>query len=561
MNRWLLLLLLYVGNLQAVERVLDFHSDIRIAADGTLSVTEMIAVQVEGREIRRGILRDFPTDYRDPRGARVTVPFEVVRVLRDDAPEAYRLERMPNGVRMRIGNPDVQLATGRHSYEIRYRTARQIGFFRDSDELYWNVNGNGWTFAFDRISAEVRLPQNVPAASLKAEAFTGPVGAQGRDYEAFVQDGAAAWRSTRGFAPREGMTIVLQFPKGIVARPAPLQRLAWFFAANQGVLAGLGGLVLLLLFLYWRWSAVGRDPAAGPRFPRYDPPPGLGPAAVRFVHKMGADNRCFAAGLLGLGQRGFLQIRQQGHAFTIERTGQKVDMLPGEQALAEMLLAPGHPLVLSRAHDLGVEQARKNFAAQLTAKYGGGGLFSKNSGSMVLGIVLAAATLGAMHLLGAPEVFLFSVAGAMVLLLLFFGRIMPAYSMVGRKLEDHIDGLKLYLSVAEADELRRMKAPPQTAEEFARLFPYAVALDVEKTWAERFTKMLGLAAVAAAAGAYYSSDHGFASLGSGGGGFADSIAGFGDTISAASSPPGSSSGGGGGGSSGGGGGGGGGSGW
>src|SRR5262249_35443446 len=156
--------------------------------------------------------------------------------------------------------------------------------------------------------------------------------------------------------------------------------------------------------------------------------------------------------------------------------------------------------------------------------------------------------------------------GAMALLLLFFGRIMPAYSVAGRKLEDHIDGLKLYMSVADADELRRMKAPPQTPEEFARLFPYAVALDVEKTWADRFTKLLGLAAVGAAAGAYYSSDHGFSALGSGGGGFSDSISRLGDTISSASTPPGSSSGssdggGGGGGSSGGGGGGGGGSGW
>jgi len=153
--RTLLLILLLTGDCKAAERVLDFHSDIRIATDGTLTVTEMIAVQVEGREIRRGILRDFPTDYRDARGARVTVPFEVQRVQRDGVLETYRLERMSNGVRVRIGDPDVLLAAGRHTYEIRYRTARQIGFFRDADELYWNVNGNGWTFAFDRISAEV----------------------------------------------------------------------------------------------------------------------------------------------------------------------------------------------------------------------------------------------------------------------------------------------------------------------------------------------------------------------------------------------------------------------
>jgi len=214
MRAWLLCLLVLAANAAAVERVLDFHSDIRIGADGALLVTEVIVVQAEGRDIRRGILRDFPTDYRDRRGARVVVPFEVLRVTRNDEPERYATERRANGVRVRIGDPDVALRYGRHTYEIRYRTARQIGFFDDHDELYWNVNGNGWSFAFDSISAEVTLPREVPAAELKAEAYTGPVGAQGRSYEAFTRDGAAAYRSTHPFQPHEGMTIVLAFPKG-----------------------------------------------------------------------------------------------------------------------------------------------------------------------------------------------------------------------------------------------------------------------------------------------------------------------------------------------------------
>lgn len=71
----------------AQERVLAFHSDIRIGADGGLLVTERIAVQAEGRSIRRGILRDFPTDYRDRVGARVKVPFKVLAVSRDGAAE------------------------------------------------------------------------------------------------------------------------------------------------------------------------------------------------------------------------------------------------------------------------------------------------------------------------------------------------------------------------------------------------------------------------------------------------------------------------------------------
>ena len=85
MKRLLLVALFLVSPCEAVERVLDFHSDIRVAADGVLTVTEVIVVQAEGREIRRGILRDFPTDYRDARGARVVVPFEVLRVTRNSS--------------------------------------------------------------------------------------------------------------------------------------------------------------------------------------------------------------------------------------------------------------------------------------------------------------------------------------------------------------------------------------------------------------------------------------------------------------------------------------------
>ena len=223
----------------AAERVLDFHSDIRIAADGELAVTERISVQAEGREIRRGILRDFPAG------------FEVWRVTRNGQPETFAVERLPHGARVHIGSADVALGLGVHTYEIAYRAKRQLGFFDEHDELHWNVNGNGWTFAFDRLSAEVTLPAAVPAASLKAEAYTGPQGAQGRDYRAFTRDGAAAFRATRALAPGEGMTIVLSFPKGIVAPPSWQQRAREFLADNKGVLAGSIGLLALLLFL-WR---------------------------------------------------------------------------------------------------------------------------------------------------------------------------------------------------------------------------------------------------------------------------------------------------------------------
>jgi uncharacterized membrane protein YgcG len=561
-RRLLLALLVAAAPAAAQERVLDFHSDIRIGADGSLAITERIEVQVEGREIKRGILRDFPTDYRDRTGARVRVPFQVVAVSRNGATEMWSVTPYANGERIRIGNAAVLLPPGRHLYEITYRTSRQLGFFKEHDELYWNVNGNGWTFAMERISADVALPAPVSADRLKLEAYTGAQGERGRDYQAEARAGGASFHTTRRLGPNQGLTIVVMFPKGMVKEPAFLERVGWWVGDNRSVLPGAVGLAVLFLFLWWRWNLVGRDPRAGPAFPRYDAPPGMGPAGVRYVDKMGFDDRCFASGLLGLGARGYLKIQQSGEGFRVERTGKQVDLLPGENTLVALLPAAHSSVTLGKTHNPAVQTVRGMLERELSLQYDGK-LFSRNRGSWASGSVIAVASVALMFVLDAPLVAVLACGAVMAVLLIVFARLLPAYSVEGRKLQDAIQGLRQYLSVAERDDLARMKAPPQTPQEFARLLPYAVALDVEETWADRFTTLLGAAAVTAAVAGYYSTDSSSGFFG--GSGLASSIAGMDGTISSAATPPGSSSGGsgggGGGGSSGGGGGGGGGSGW
>ncbi len=138
----------------AEEKITSFISDVTVNADASLEVRERISVNAEGDEIRRGILRDFPTIYTDRNGVRVKVGFEVIEVLRNGRSEPFGLESLSNGTRIRIGNKDVLIGSGIHVYEITYRTTRQLGFFEDYDELYWNVTGNGWTFPIDRAAVD-----------------------------------------------------------------------------------------------------------------------------------------------------------------------------------------------------------------------------------------------------------------------------------------------------------------------------------------------------------------------------------------------------------------------
>jgi uncharacterized membrane protein YgcG len=130
----------------------------------------------------------------------------------------------------------------------------------------------------------------------------------------------------------------------------------------------------------------------------------------------------------------------------------------------------------------------------------------------------------------------------------------------GRLVLDHIAGFKQYLSITERERLDRMMAPQDTPEIFEKYLPYAIALEVENRWADRFAGVLAAAAASGQQGFMWYS--GSSSPWDNPSRFADSVgSSLASTVSSASTAPGSSSGSGGGGSSGGGGGGGGGGGW
>ena len=50
---------------QKSERIISFDSNIHIYRNAAMSVVETISVYSAGKEIKRGIYRDFPTKYKD----------------------------------------------------------------------------------------------------------------------------------------------------------------------------------------------------------------------------------------------------------------------------------------------------------------------------------------------------------------------------------------------------------------------------------------------------------------------------------------------------------------
>ena len=385
-----LLLIVFSSTLFADERILNYHSDITVFENAGMRVTENITVRAEGNNIKRGIYRDFPTTYKDNYGNRYQVDFGIKQILRDGNPEPYHTEDRSNGVRIYIGDKNTFLQSGKYTYSITYTTSRQLGFFKEHDELYWNVTGNEWAFPIDKASAAVRLPDGIPHSRITAEAYTGAFGSKAQDYETQINDDARVdFETTRTLAPQQGMTIVVGWPKGFVHEPTTREKLEYTLRDNRHLFTALTGLLILLAYYAVMWSKVGKDPEKGVIFPHYEPPRGYSPASMRFIENMGYDNTCFAAALINLAVKGYLTITEDDEKkYTLAKTGKtEVEMSPGESALTKSLFSGSKSIHLVQSNHVkigkAIEAHKKSLQNNYEKLY-----FVSNSAYFILGIAI-----------------------------------------------------------------------------------------------------------------------------------------------------------------------------
>jgi len=340
-----------------------------VHVDSSLTVSEDITVRSAGQEIKRGIVRDFPTTYKDRLGNTVRVGFEVEEVLRDGRREPYHIKPAANGVKVYIGQKDKLLARGVHTYTIRYRTNRQLGYFQDFDELYWNVTGHGWTFRIDRAEAVVELPPG--ARVLQHAAYTGAKGSKGQDFTVRQDDrGNLVFTTTRPLPPGQGLTVAVAWPKGVVRAPTEQEKLGFLLKDNLSLAAALAGLVMVLAYYLAVWFWVGRDPATGTIIPLFTPPKGFSPAAVRFVKRMDFDQKAMAAAVVDMAVTGYLTIKENDGAYTLARTGASPSALADDEAgMASRLFAMSPVIEMQQENHRVIQGARTALKESLSKAF------------------------------------------------------------------------------------------------------------------------------------------------------------------------------------------------
>ncbi|MCX7881517.1 MAG: DUF2207 domain-containing protein [Patescibacteria group bacterium] len=472
------------------EHIRLFKSDIYINKDGTLSIKETIIYDFSDLK-KHGIYRKIPMIKTNQDGKKYVLDYSEISVI-DDKNLPYRYSRsvVDNYLQLKIGDPDKTI-TGVHTYIISYKVKGAITYFSDHDELYWNVVGNEWEIPIEKAKIEIFLPEKIEEKNLRADCFTGFYGQKKKNCQFSFDNNFLKekifFENNEGLVSKEGLTVVVGFPKNIVLFLEPKEyKSFWetFFGKVTVFLIFLAGVfwyVFLPFYIIYRWFKYGRDPKpinTGEVSAWFDPPKSpdgkrfLTPAEVGVLGDETVDLKDISAIIVDLARRGFLKIeeRKKGEFWLVKIDKEETSLLFFERKLIKEFFGNRKEINLKKVQLYQEVEKVKKLVYQEVVSIG---LFPDNPEKIRTRMMILA-------FFGLVTGNLFLAFSGFV-----FGRNLPRKTDEGVKAKLTAFSLRNFLKSQE----RQLTFQADKQMMFEKLLPYAIVFGVERIWAQRFKNL------------------------------------------------------------------------
>jgi len=543
---------------QAQERILNFDVKVKIEKSGKINVIENITIYAEGTIFKHGLLRTLPLTRKDKDGHEIDVQYTINSVKKEGKTEPYFTKEESGDWKIYIGSKEVDLESGIYEYQISYTAPFQIGYFDQYDELYWNVNGNGWDLPIDKVTCQIILPSNNKFKNLHC--YSGLSGSTESNCISSLNDNhTIANFGTVQLNANEGLTVAVSFDKGIVDPPTLLQETASFYKQIKtnlwSVIYGMG----MAIFFFFSWRKHGKDPSKKALIPEFMPPFDWSPAITGYVYNRKVTDKTYMSSVINASVKGAIRILStlengvftNKHTYEIEvlnKDSEKLseeesDIISGFSKKEKLKVADSNYKIFEKAYSKWLKTVEKQinldelyqnntrkkwigFAVFLAAGLAFE-LFSNNKGyinyTFYIGLIIAVCALtywftkkeestGLIVVRAILAFFIFAPAVAIFFMTLFFQstiqivvigfvflmyiiyvKTLGKFTEKGAEALYRLEGFKLYLKTAEKDRMNMLNPPELTPQLFEKLFPYAIALEVEIEWGKQFEEVLELA--------------------------------------------------------------------
>lgn len=488
--------------------VTSFHADYVLGRDAegrsTLHTTEEIEVLFPDFDQNRGIIRDLPRVYDDH-----PTDLEVISVTdQTGAPREFSTDKYGDFLSVTMAVPQGQFVHGTQHYVIEYTQRDVTRFFEDSDadEFYWDTNGTGWAQPFGQVNAQLTLTDGLADQLTGASTcYLGRLGSKQQCPGGIVRDDDVLTVEEHDLMPGENLTMAVGFVPGTFAeRPKPF--LERFPVLVVGGVAGLAASFGLFIAMISRRRESRSDVEI---VPRYDPPEMISMAEA--AEMLGVTDKTMTATLLDFAVRRKLILMYDS---TKEKYGIKAvdqrSLLPDEKWTYRRLFGDlkaksdprsGRTTWFSSSNtDLGdtaralVSRTKTGVKQQGLLKTAPRWVTWTIVVSLLLGAVLLclqiAVTGGGALAIGVGVVAIFVALIGIVLATSMLNKASWPTEL-GSELLDHLNGLRAYMQLADADRLRVAQSPSGStdvaqgvADLYERLLPYAVLFGIEREWQE-----------------------------------------------------------------------------
>jgi uncharacterized membrane protein len=300
------------------ENIRNFNSAYRINKDGSVSAVELIEYQLP--EQRHGIIREIPYTKTNEDGKIFDVVINVNSVTNESGqPYNFSTSKESGYLKIKIGDAN-SYVTGTKTYKIEYTLRGALTYFSDHDEFYWNITGNEWNYPIYNSSATVEIEDYNFDSSTRTKCFTGPKDSKQQNCDVRVNNNKVIVKANGLLTQKEGLTLVLGFPKGIVSVLEPKQSGNPFLMMllSLGILvAGLIWFIflpikVLIKYLKERSNTTRKQKIVSAWF---SPPTDqnkvpLRPAEVSALVSKSVSNKEITATIIDLAFRGYIKIKQ-----------------------------------------------------------------------------------------------------------------------------------------------------------------------------------------------------------------------------------------------------------
>ncbi|NRF41080.1 DUF2207 domain-containing protein [Pedobacter foliorum] len=535
------------------ERIISFHTDIRIDTSGMMYLSEKIKVYASGDQIKRGIVRSIPVYRKDIFGDRKSADFKITGILKDGKKENYKTKNDGSVRSIYIGNEDIILNPGVYTYEINYQTKGQIGFFKTYDEIYWNVTGSEWNFEIEKASATIVLPNGAQAGNTAC--YTGPSGSTSKNCSISINpDKSISFKTTESLPSGSGFTVASAFTKGIIHRPSNFEL---FYQDYLKITLTLLLLIGLGIYYYISWSRYGRDPEEPVIIPTFNVPNNWSPALLRYFYIKKIDDKSFAISIINMAVKKVIKISKgeglKKEDYAVEKSTGLTNVLSKEEdAIYVRFFNKRNRIYINKSNGSTINAAKNAHQDRLKPQLNLKDFFISHKKHLIKSTLITLAVFVIFMVFvetGTPLMMLFlspfiviggfcffagfKMIGESVPVGIFliiwgagFGGVplymllsnlnkLPIISLVfivastimyalyvyliraptaaGTDVISKIKGFKMYLETAEEHRLNMLNPPEHSPELFEKFLPYALALDVENAWGAKFEELLNQA--------------------------------------------------------------------